>query len=241
MRDNGARISEGKRFPLSLSLSLWSVGPHVLSVTAMCVYSVVSWGRLSLKRCVGDGRGRVGKTLGRKPSRLFPSRRFWPNDRVAQQYCRVQPWSAVPTLAPSNQTLESPFCLRRGGRDVHPLHPPRGMTRGAHLAGQVTQSAPPATTRGPTCLAHALRTGRRYCGAGICELLPRLSVGRARPARAPSSPPPWFASRCVRGAAWKYALSWSQSPQYPSSRSSAPQSAHQRRRAGVRTSRRPHG
>jgi len=31
-----ARISEGKRFPLSLSLSLRSVGPHVLSDTTMC-------------------------------------------------------------------------------------------------------------------------------------------------------------------------------------------------------------
>ena len=72
MRENGARIFEGKRFPLSFSLSLRSVGPHVLSVKTMCVYSVVSWGRLSLKRCVGDGRGRVGETLGRKPSRLCP-------------------------------------------------------------------------------------------------------------------------------------------------------------------------
>ena len=26
----------------------------------------------------------------------------------------------------------------------HPLHPPRGMPRGAHLVGQVTQSVPPA-------------------------------------------------------------------------------------------------
>ena len=31
-----ARISEGKRFPFSLSLSLRSLGPHVLSDTTMC-------------------------------------------------------------------------------------------------------------------------------------------------------------------------------------------------------------
>ena len=48
---------------LSLSLSLGSVAPHALSVTTMCVYSVVSWGRLSLERCIGDGRGRVGETV----------------------------------------------------------------------------------------------------------------------------------------------------------------------------------
>ena len=151
-------------------------------------------GSSSLICCVGDGRGRVGETLGRKPSRFPPK-----TEALAERSCRTavlsgtaverrtHPYTTKPSLgvpplacAVGGGTCPDPM----GG---HPLHPPRGMPRGAHLAGQVTQSVPPATARGPTCPAHALRAGRRCREADIRELLPRLSVGRARPARAPPS------------------------------------------------------
>ena len=77
-----------------------------------------------------------------------------------------------------------PFACAMGGGTCpdpmvgHPLHPHRGMPRGARLAGQVSpagqvmQSVPPAMARGPTSLAHALRVGRSYCETDIREPLP---------------------------------------------------------------------
>ena len=41
-----------------------------------------------------------------------------------------------------------------------PLHPPRGMSRGARLAMQIKQSNPPVTARGPMWLAHACQPGQ---------------------------------------------------------------------------------
>ena len=165
----------------------------------------MSGGRSSLICCVGDGSGRVGKTLGRKPSRFPPK-----TEALAERSCRTavlsgtaverrtHPYTTKPSLG-----APSLACAVGGGTcpdpmGGHPLHPPRDMPRGAHLAGQVTQSVPPATVRGPTCLAHALRAGRRYREADIRELLPRLLVGRARSARAPPSSLPGSASQRAR-------------------------------------------
>ena len=100
--------------------------------------------------CVGDGRGRVGETLGRKPSRFPPK-----TEALAERSCRTavlsgtaverrtHPYTTKPSLgvpplacAVGGGTCPDPM----GG---HPLHPPRGMPRGDHLAGQVMQSVPP--------------------------------------------------------------------------------------------------
>ena len=109
--------------------------------------------------CVGDGRGRVGETLGRKPSRFPPK-----TEALAERSCRtaVLPGTAVERRTHPYTTKPSlgvpPLACAVGGGTCpdpmggHPLHPPRGMPRGDHLAGQVMQSVPPPHAQSPGSL-----------------------------------------------------------------------------------------
>ena len=86
-----------------------------LAVSFCFTLPVVSWGRLSLKRCVGDGRGRAEETLGRKPSGLCPK-----PEASAERPCRT---AALPGTAVERRThpyaikpnLGAPLSQRRGG------------------------------------------------------------------------------------------------------------------------------
>ena len=171
---------------LSLSLSKECGSSCTRRYDHVWVIGCVGGGRSSLICCVGDGRGRVGETLGRKPSRFPPRTEAWPNDHVAQLYCRVQPWSAVLTRTPPNQALESPFSPApwEAGRaptpwSGTPFIPPVACPAGLTSRGGPRSQSRPRQRVAPRASLNALRAGRRYCGADICELLPRLSVRSA--------------------------------------------------------------
>ena len=67
-------------------------------------------GRSSLICCVGDGRGRVGETLGRNTLQAFSQDGGFGRTIVSRSCTfRVQPWSAVLTRTSPNQALESPL------------------------------------------------------------------------------------------------------------------------------------
>ena len=80
-----------------------------------------------------------------------------------------------------------PFACAVGGGTYpdpmagHPLHPPRGMPRGAHLAGQVMQSVPPAAAPAVSVVGK-LGSAVRALGIDIRELRKR----------AEDPPPPWL-------------------------------------------------
>ena len=100
--------------------------------------------------CVGDGRGRVGETLGRKPSRLSPK-----PEALAERSCRtaVLPGTAVERRTHPYTTKPSlgvpPLACAVGGGTCpgplvgHPLHAPRDMPQGLTSRGRsCSQSRP---------------------------------------------------------------------------------------------------
>ena len=121
-----------------------------------------------------SGRGRAVETLARNPPpflRVFPPRqRPCPNGRVAQLYRRVQPRDGRQSLTVG-----------------HPLHPPRGMPRGAHLAGQVTQSVPPkrcVENASVFAVSVVAKPGSAVHALGPDHAEPRRRAG--------DPPPPWL-------------------------------------------------
>ena len=91
-----------------------------LVVSLWITIPVVSWGLLSLKLCVGDGRGRVRETLGSKPSRFLSQagglgRTIVPHSCTAR-YSRGAPYP--PVHHQTKPWTPPPFRLRRGGQDV---------------------------------------------------------------------------------------------------------------------------
>ena len=145
---------------LSLSLSKECGSSCTRRYDHVWVIGCVWGGSSSLICCVGDGRGRVGETLGRKPSRFPPK-----TEALAERSCRTavlsgtaverrtHPYTTKPSLG-APPLSPAPWEAGRAPPPMggHPLHPPRGMPRGDHLAGQVMQSVPPPHAQSPGSL-----------------------------------------------------------------------------------------
>ena len=128
MRDKGARISEGKRFPLSLSLSRECGSSCTQRYDRLCVFGCVLVALIA--RTLRRRRAWVSRgTLCRKPSRLAPK-----SEALAGRSCRtaVLPGTAVerrtrPHAIKPNLGVPLFSCVVGGGTCPdpmagHPLH-----------------------------------------------------------------------------------------------------------------------